>query len=74
MRKAATYIAYTPKLDENGKFDRWLEIGTGRMGKGDVFEIHLDRMPVNPDDFTGYICLSPIGTTPIPPAEEDLRW
>ena len=70
-----THTAFTPQL-QDGKFVRWLEIGSARKGPQDTFHIRIDRGPVNPDEFTGHICLTLIDMVPIPPRAdaEDWQW
>ncbi|WP_158920898.1 hypothetical protein [Acidisphaera sp. S103] len=44
---------------------RWLEAGTGRkLNDGDGFAVQIDRMPFNPEDWSGYICVPPVGKMP----------
>ena len=68
-----THTAFTPQL-RDGKFFRWLEIGSARKGPEDTFHIRIDSAPVNPDDFAGHICLTPINTVPIPPCADAEDW
>jgi hypothetical protein len=69
--KAATHTVYTPKL-RDGKFARWLEIGSARRD-GDIFDIELDRMLIDPADFTGYLRVTPDDREPPPPPDDELQ-
>jgi hypothetical protein len=55
--------AYTPRLIR-GRFSRWLEIGTGKMGSDGVMVFHasLDRLPIG--GFSGEVYFVPLGTEP----------
>lgn len=70
-----THTAFTPQM-RDGKFVRWLAIGSARKGPQDTFHVRIDFTPVDPADFTGHICLTPIVTAPIPPRAdaEDWQW
>jgi hypothetical protein len=44
---------------------RWLEAGTGRLLSDDgSFVVQIDRMPVNPEDWSGYTCVPLTGKLP----------
>ena len=36
---------------------RWLEAGTARPDENGGLVLQIDRLPVNPDNFSGYICV-----------------
>jgi hypothetical protein len=43
----------------------WLEAGSGRLlSDGDTFVVQIDRMPVNPEDWSGYISVPLAGKSP----------
>jgi hypothetical protein len=63
-------VAYTPLFDQAGKFVRWLDIGAGAVDDHGGAWAQIDMMPVNRDDFTGYIRLSSNGAPP-PPIEDE---
>jgi hypothetical protein len=58
--KTATYTAYTRRRDRG----RWIEIGSAHMDAHGVVVIHLNRMLIDPEEFTGNIRLVPVGTAP----------
>ena len=65
--KAPTHTAFAFRR-EGKKHGRWLEVGTARLEKEGASHVFVDRLPVG--GFTGYLCLSPIGTAPPPPAPQ----
>jgi len=70
--KTPPLIAYTPLCAADGKFLRWLEVGTGHIDSDGEPHIHVDRMPFDAEKFTGYIRLVPPGTMRPEPTEAEI--
>lgn len=66
--RTPTHTAFALRR-EGKKHGRWLEVGTARQESSGVMHLFLDRMPIG--GFSGYVHLSPKGTTP--PAPEPVR-
>ena len=58
--KTATHTAYTRRRDRG----RWIEIGSAHTDAHGDIVIDLNRMLIDPEEFTGNIRLVPIGTAP----------
>jgi len=68
-----TLTAYTPLFDSDGNFRRWLAVGTAELDEQGNAAARIDCLPVNPEDFTGYLRFAPEGATLPPPTVDECQ-
>jgi len=65
-KASCAFTAYTPVWEEDGvHFKAWIVVGTGRRDEHGGMDVHIDSLPINPEEiFTGALRFVEAGAPP----------